>query len=567
MRGSNETTRTTTTTTPLAERAAAASTAVGPGATRSPLAGTPALLRLMLRRDRMRLSLWVLGIGLMGFYFAGAIQVVAEDRAQLAQMTTMFADPVGRLMTGPAYGMDAPTFERFYATGYILFLFILAALMSIFTVVRHTRAEEQTGRAELIRANVVGRHATLTAALLLVLLADVLVGLLVSAGALAAGYATAGSLLVGAAAVAVGMFFAGAAAVTAQLSESSRGASAMAGALLGLAYLIRMGGDMAEQGGGTLSWFSPLGWSQQTAPYVHDHWWPLLPLVGCAVGFVWLGYWLSTRRDVEASLMPSRLGRARARPSLGTPMGMAYRILRGGLRGWTIALVLTALLFGSYAESMIDAADALPEEFAAIFSGDSMMLGYLAYIALFLAIFVAAAGVSGLTQLHGEEARGRAELSLSTPMSRTRWLAAHLAVLLLGLGLMLLLTGLGTALGALAVLGEDGVQHADDLVLASLHQAAPVLAVLGIVVALFGWLPRLAGVVGWLLLGYAAVMTNFGSLLELPAVMEDLNVFGHLAQVPVEGVDWAPFLVLSGIGVVGILLGMIGWNRREVAAG
>lgn len=546
MRGSSETTEQATTT--------------------APLAGAPALLRLMLRRDRMRLSLWVLGIGLMGFYFAGAIQVVAEDQAQLTQMTTMFADPVGRLMTGPAYGMEAPSFERFYATGYILFLFILTALMSIFTVVRHTRAEEQTGRAELLRANVVGRHATLTAAALLVLLADVLVGLLVTGGALAAGYATAGSLLVGAATVAVGVFFAGAATATVQLSASSRGASAMAGALLGLAYLIRMGGDMAEQGGSALSWFSPLGWSQQTAPYVHDRWWPLLPLAGCAVAFLWLGYWLSTRRDVEASLMPSRLGRAGARPSLGTPTGMAHRVLRGGLRGWTVALVLTALLFGSYAESMIDAADALPEEFAAVFSGDSMMLGYLAYIALFLALFVAAAGVSGLSQLRGEETHGRAELTLSAPMSRTRWLAAHLTVLLLGLGLMLLLTGLGTALGALAVLGEDGAQHVDDLVLASLHQAAPVLAIVGIVVALFGWLPRLAGPVGWLLLGYAAVMINFGSLLELPAVLEDLNVFGHLARFPVEDVAWTPVLMLGGIGVVGIVLGAIGWNRREVAA-
>lgn len=546
MRGSSETTEQATTT--------------------APLAGAPALLRLMLRRDRMRLSLWVLGIGLMGFYFAGAIQVVAEDQAQLTQMTTMFADPVGRLMTGPAYGMEAPSFERFYATGYILFLFILTALMSIFTVVRHTRAEEQTGRAELLRANAVGRHATLTAAALLVLLADVLVGLLVTGGALAAGYATAGSLLVGAATVAVGVFFAGAATATVQLSASSRGASAMAGALLGLAYLIRMGGDMAEQGGSALSWFSPLGWSQQTAPYVHDRWWPLLPLAGCAVAFLWLGYWLSTRRDVEASLMPSRLGRAGARPSLGTPTGMAHRVLRGGLRGWTVALVLTALLFGSYAESMIDAADALPEEFAAVFSGDSMMLGYLAYIALFLALFVAAAGVSGLSQLRGEETHGRAELTLSAPMSRTRWLAAHLTVLLLGLGLMLLLTGLGTALGALAVLGEDGAQHVDDLVLASLHQAAPVLAIVGIVVALFGWLPRLAGPVGWLLLGYAAVMINFGSLLELPAVLEDLNVFGHLARFPVEDVAWTPVLMLGGIGVVGIVLGAIGWNRREVAA-
>ena len=38
--------------------------------------------------------------------------------------------------------------------------------MAILLVVRHTRAEEETGRAELVGAGVVGRHAPLAAALI-----------------------------------------------------------------------------------------------------------------------------------------------------------------------------------------------------------------------------------------------------------------------------------------------------------------------------------------------------------------------------------------------------------------
>src|SRR5699024_5011964 len=122
----------------------------------------------------------------------------------------------------------------------------------------------------------IGRHTTLTAALALTVLANLVMTLLIFGAAVSAGYATHGSLLVAAAGLGVGLFFTGVAACTAQLSQSSRGASALAGGLLALSFFIRMLGDLGEIGGTTLSWFSPLAWSQQTGPYVMDRWWPLL---------------------------------------------------------------------------------------------------------------------------------------------------------------------------------------------------------------------------------------------------------------------------------------------------
>ena len=116
---------------------------------RTALTAAPALVRFILRIDRIRALVWVLGIGAMGFYFAHAVQVVAGDDASLAELAGLYADPVGRMMVGPGFGMDDPTHERFYAAGYALVLYIFIALMSVFTVVRHTRADEQAGRAEL----------------------------------------------------------------------------------------------------------------------------------------------------------------------------------------------------------------------------------------------------------------------------------------------------------------------------------------------------------------------------------------------------------------------------------
>ncbi|WP_022873463.1 ABC transporter permease [Nesterenkonia alba] len=535
-----------------------------PSAGQATLSGTGTLLRFMVRRDRIRTTAWVLGVAVAAFYFANAIQLIAETEEELRALTTMFADPVGRMMTGPGFGMEDPTHAAFFSSGYVLYLYILIALMSVFTVVRHTRVEEQTGRAELIRANVVGRHATLTATLILTLVANLLAALLMWAAALAGGFAAEGSALVATGGLAVGLFFSAAAAVSSQLSESSRGASGMAGGLIGLAFLIRMGGDAAEIGGSTLSWFSPLAWSQQTAPYVEDRWWPLLLPAGFAVVLLALGYWLSTQRDVGASLLPTRLGRATARPRLGTPLGLASHTLKGSLRGWGIALLLTGLMFGSFAQTMVDAAGDLPAEMAQIFAGEDMMLGYLAYMALFMSVFIAAAGVSALQQLRGEENRSRAEYAMSAPVGRTTWLGVHLTVLVAGVLVILALVGAGMGVGAMASLEEDGGQYFGELFLAAVMQTPAVLAVVGIVTALFGWFPKIAGAVGWVFVGFGGVMSTFGQLLDLPDAILSLNLFGHLAEYPVEDIAWTPVLVLTGIGVVGVLLGLLGWKRREI---
>lgn len=226
------------------------------------LTGVGTLLRFMLRRDRIRTSAWVLGLGVLAFYFAHAIQAVVEDEEALQGLAAMLNDPVGRMMVGPGFGLDNPTYERMYAAEYVLFIYIGFALMSVFTVIRHTRVDEQTGRGELIRSNVVGRHAVLTATVIITAGANVLVAAMVGIAGLSAGYATQGSLLVAAGALATGLLFTGVAAVSAQLSEFSRTSSAIAGAVIAVAYLIRMGGDVAEPGGTALSWFSPLAWAQ-----------------------------------------------------------------------------------------------------------------------------------------------------------------------------------------------------------------------------------------------------------------------------------------------------------------
>ncbi|WP_258933509.1 hypothetical protein [Nesterenkonia pannonica] len=154
---------------------------------------------------------------------------------------------------------------------------------------------------------------------------------------------------------------------------------------------------------------------------------------------------------------------------------------------------------------------------------------------------------------------------MSAPLSRSAWLGAHVAVLLTGLLLILALVGVAMGISAFASLEEDGGRHFGQILVGSLAQAPAVLAVIGIVIALFGWAPRFAVPAGWVVVGFAGFMSTFGGLLELPEFVESLNLFGHLAEYPVEEIAWPPVLWLTGIGAAGIAVGFLGWNRREIS--
>src|SRR5690625_2936230 len=104
----------------------------------------------------------------------------------------------------------------------LLFTGLAVAIMSILLVARHTRADEEDGRIEMIRSLPTGRLANLNATVLVVSGVNVLLALMVGFGLYALGIESMdlhGSLLYGAALGATGIFFTAVTALFAQLSE------------------------------------------------------------------------------------------------------------------------------------------------------------------------------------------------------------------------------------------------------------------------------------------------------------------------------------------------------------
>ncbi len=153
----------------------------------SALRGTGSLVRLALRRDRIRLSVWV--IALVGVT-AGSAKAVAstyDTPAEVASYARNFGDsPATVAVSGPPYGLDQIGGIVVYETSVLVLIGV--ALLAAFTVVRHTRAEEEVGRTELVASAAVGRHAGTAAALVVALAASLLVGLGVALSVLSADF-------------------------------------------------------------------------------------------------------------------------------------------------------------------------------------------------------------------------------------------------------------------------------------------------------------------------------------------------------------------------------------------
>src|SRR5439155_16556938 len=180
-------------------------------------------------------------------------------------------------------------------------------------------------------------------------LANVAAALLVALGLVGTGLSVAGSVAMGLSIGLTGVVFAAVAAVTAQVTESGRSATAIAAAGLGAAYLLRAVGDT---GPAWLSWLSPLGWAMRMRPFAGELWWVPALAVAFTAALAALAYTLAGHRDLNAGLLPQRSGRAEAAPGLRSPLALAWRLHRGLLIGWVIGMALSGAVLGGAANGL-----------------------------------------------------------------------------------------------------------------------------------------------------------------------------------------------------------------------
>lgn len=517
-------------------------------------------VRTFLRRDRWMLMWWIAGGALLYYVQAPSADGLYTTQAEFDRAAASMADNAAFIaMVGPARALN--TIGGQVAWQAMAFGAIVAGLMSMYIIGRHTRAEEESGRDELVRAAAVGRYAPIVAAAFVAAAANVLMGALVTVSLLAYGLDPEGCWSIGVALALTGLTFTGVALVAAQLTDGTRSMYGITGAAIAVAYALRAVGDVGENG---LSWLSPIGWGQAMRPFSGERWWPALILVAAAVVLVACALSLFGRRDVGAGLWPSRPGPARAGARLQGSLGLAWRLQRGSIIGWTVGILLLGVSYGSIGddvESLMGDSDFSKDLLQA--GGVDLTAAFYAFAIVMIAIIASGFTISSALRPLGEEEDGRVETVLATGLPRTVWLLGHVTMTVLGSVAVLEAGGLGLGLGFAMVTG-DGSAIGRYLV-ATLPYIAPMLLLGALARMLHGLLPQ-RGFLAWIALAFCAVVMFFGELLRFPGWLRGISPFDELALTPSEDVAWLPVLVVAALALAVSVIGQVGFRRRDVIA-
>jgi len=524
------------------------------------LAGTGALVRLGLRRDRWLLSLWILAFAMMSWSSASAGAGLFPDKAsRIEAANTINAAASMVALFGRVY--DPTSLGSLSMIKYTAFMTAAVAVLMVSVTIRHTRADEESGQLELLSGGRLGRNAPLTAALVISFGASLVLGLLSGAALAATGLPTAGSLAFGLGWAATGMAFSAVAAVSAQLTTSARAANGMGMIVIAITYTLRAVGDLAEPGPSALSWLSPIGWNQQIRAFAGDQWWVLvLPLALC-VALVPVTFVLRARRDLGGGLRQERPGPARG--ALAGVWDLAVRLQDRMLVAWAVTVVVFGVVIGSLASGVTDfltspnAQDLIKK----LGGAQALTDAFLAAEIAIMGILVAAYGLSAANHLRNEETAGHTEALLGTATTRTRWATSHYAAALAGVAL--LMTGLSTGVGAAFAL-HDGSQ-VGRVTLAALAQIPAAWVITSVVLTVFGWAPRLTAAV-WGLLAVFIALGEFGVLWNAPQWLMDLSPFQHTPLLPVGSNGVGALVALTATAAALAAMGYLGWRRRDLIA-
>lgn len=532
-------------------------------------------MRLALRRDRIKLPVIILVLAvLFASSVAATIDYYGKDQASLMQYAaTMAPSVVARVFNGPIGGADIGAVvlnETF------MLMMVPAAFISTMAVVRHTRQNEEFGRSELIESGAVARHASLAAAMLLALLINMVLAGIMFISLVMNDLPADGSLFASLSVLSVGMVFAAVAAVAAQLADSARGANAYSALAIGGVFLLRGIGD----GGGRLgadgmsvisawpAWLSPFGWAQQIFPYTQQRTGVLWLFLAAFICLTALAVVFMARRDIGMGMISTRPGRVSAKPSLLSSFGLARRLQRGILRGWSIAIVVFSIAFGltiKEFESFLADNEEVREAFAQMgVSGSSYRDIFLAVLISMMVIMITGYAVQALLRARSEETGGQLENVLSGSVSRHRWLLGHVVYIISGVVLLLVLMSLSMGASYVVSVGAD-YSEIWRIIGASLAPIPGVLAFLGFVALIFAVWPRIAVPAAWA--GFAAVIliVQLSEILRLPQWVKNVSPFTHLPAMPARPFSLAPVVWLTIIGLALLAAAFVSFRKRDLS--
>jgi hypothetical protein len=336
--------------------------------------------------------------------------------------------------------------------------------------------------------------------------------------------------------------------------------------VLVFAFALRTVAALPSAGAGWLRWTTPLGWVEELRPFAGPQ--PLVLLLPAVVAAVLLvaAYALFVRRDIGRGLLPAHDTSPPRTRLLGSPVGQALRVERGGLIAWVAGVGAFALLMGVLADSVTP--DVISEEVQRQLEklGTSSVVtpsGWLGFSFVFFLLAVCLFCAGQVASLRGEEADQRLETLLALPLGRNAWLAGRLLLASAAATLVALAAGVLAWVGAAAKGADVSLAGmlgtgANPLPPAPLFLATGALA--------FALVPRACATLTYSLVGAAFLLELFGSLLELPGWVLALSPFHDIGLVPGEPFEPLAAAIMVALALLAAAAAIVLFRRRDLVA-
>lgn len=488
----------------------------------------------------------------------------AADRAMLVK--TMGSSVGLQAIFGPSPQIGtAGGYMAAHAVG--VFGIIIGAVWGLLAGTRLLRGEEDAGRWELLLAGPTTRRRAAAGAV-----AGLGAGLLTlwavtaaSFGAIGsspdARFPVAASLFAATATVAPAAIFLAVGALCSELAASRRLAAALAAAAFGIVYLMRV----VAYSSTTLRWLrwgSPLGWVDELRPLTGSRPLLLIPIAGTIAVLAALTIILAGTRDLGASVLAAHDTAAARTWLLTGPLGLAGRLARPTVLGWSAGLAAGGFIVGL----AVKGTDQIwANQSGGVFARLTGARGgaiYLGLIFLLFAALIAMAAGGQVAATREEEAEGRLDHLLARPVTRLSWLAGRFAVSASGLAIAGVVVGVFTWAGAVAT--GASLSFAS-LLAAGVNLVPAGIFVLGIGTLVHGLAPRYAVLAAYMVVAWSFLLEIVGASLGLSHWLLDTSILHHIARAPAAPVQWDMAAILTAIGIAAAIAGALAFTRRDLA--